>query len=119
MAKYSFSCASIGQNCGFEIINASSEEELLQQITVHAKSSHGINNPPKDLVDKIKANIKKSGKYSFSCASIGQNCGFEIKNAGNEDELMQQIALHAKMSHGINNPPKDLVDKIKANIKTE
>lgn len=58
--KFTFSCASVGMNCGYEIKNASSEEELLEILKVHAKQVHGITQIPAEMVEKIKANIKKS-----------------------------------------------------------
>lgn len=56
-------------------------------------------------------------KYSFSCASVGMNCGFEIMNADSEEELLQELAIHAKMSHGLTSIPQDTLNKIKQNIR--
>ena len=117
MPKYSFSCASVGMNCGFEIRNAGSEDELLEMLKVHAKDSHGVTSIPPDLLAKIKQNIKKTSKYSFSCASVGMNCGFEIVNADSEEELLDELAIHAKMSHNMTSIPQDTLKKIKQNIK--
>ncbi|QIW24471.1 DUF1059 domain-containing protein [Sulfolobus sp. S-194] len=117
MPKYSFSCASVGMNCGFEIVNADSEEELLEMLKIHAKSSHGVTSIPPELLAKIKQNIKKAGKYSFSCASVGMNCGFEIVNADSEEELLDELMVHAKMSHNLSSIPPDTLNKIKQNIK--
>lgn len=58
MAKYSFKCADVGMNCGFEIQNAGSEEELLEMLKIHAKTSHGVTSIPPELLNKIKQNIK-------------------------------------------------------------
>ncbi|BFH72110.1 DUF1059 domain-containing protein [Sulfurisphaera javensis] len=117
MPKYTFSCASVGMDCGFEIKNAGSEEELLEMLKIHAKNSHGITSIPPDLLNKIKSNIKMSGKYSFSCASVGMNCGFEITNASSEEELLNELMVHAKMSHNLTSIPQDTLNKIKQNIK--
>ncbi|MFP3163194.1 MAG: DUF1059 domain-containing protein [Acidianus hospitalis] len=117
MMKYTFSCADIGMNCGFEIINAGSEEELLEMLKTHAKIDHGITSIPPELIDKIKKAIRKSGKYSFSCADIGMNCGFEIIGASSEDELLQQLSIHARMSHKMSNIPQDTINAIKQKIK--
>ncbi|BDC19902.1 DUF1059 domain-containing protein [Acidianus sp. HS-5] len=115
--KYTFSCADIGMNCGFEVMNAGSEEELLEMLKIHAKMDHGITSIPPELVDKIKKAIKKSGKYSFSCADIGMNCGFEIIGAASEDELLQQLTVHAKMSHKMSNISQDTLNTIKQKIR--
>lgn len=117
MAKYSFKCADVGMDCGFEIQNAGTEDELLEMLKVHAKASHGLTSIPPELVNKIKQNIKKSAKYSFACASVGMNCGFEIVGASSEQELLEELSLHAKMSHGMTSIPQDTLNKIKQNIK--
>lgn len=56
-------------------------------------------------------------KFEFQCSSIGMNCGFEIKNASTEDELMEILKIHAKKAHGLNEIPQDVINKIKQNIK--
>lgn len=119
MAKYSFKCEDVGMNCGFAITNAGSQDELLEMLKVHAKASHGLTSIPQDMVERIKKNIRVSGKYSFSCASVGMNCGFEITNADSEDELLQELAIHAKMSHNLTSIPQDMIAKIKQNIKVQ
>ena len=57
--KFEFSCASVGMNCGFEIKNASSEEEILNILKIHAKNAHGLNEIPSETIEQIKKNIKK------------------------------------------------------------
>ena len=57
--KFEFSCSSIGMNCGFEVKNASSEEELLEILKVHAKEAHNMSDIPSDVLNKIKQNIKR------------------------------------------------------------
>ncbi|MCH4816655.1 MAG: DUF1059 domain-containing protein [Saccharolobus sp.] len=117
MVKYTFKCQDVGMDCGFAIENAGSEEELLEMLKVHAKSSHGITSIPPDLLNKIKQNIKKSGKYYFACSSVGMNCGFEIAGASSEQELLEELSIHAKMSHNLTSIPQDTLNKIKQNIK--
>lgn len=46
-------------NCGFEVKNASSEQEVLEILKVHAKTAHGMKEIPSDVAEKIKQNIKK------------------------------------------------------------
>ncbi|NON61411.1 DUF1059 domain-containing protein, partial [Acidianus sp. RZ1] len=100
----------------FEIVNSGSQDELLEMLKVHAKQSHGLTSIPSDMINKIKQNIKTSGHYSFSCASVGMNCGFEIVNSASEDELLSELAIHAKMSHNMTSIPQDTLNKIKQNI---
>lgn len=52
----------------------------------------------------------------FRCADLGMNCGFEVKNATNKDEVLQIAAVHAKTTHGIQSVPPDLAEKISAAI---
>lgn len=117
MPKYTFECKDVGMNCGFAIQNAGSEDELLEMLKLHAKLSHGLTSIPPDMVNKIKQNIKKTGKYYFSCASVGMNCGFEIEGAASEEELLEELSIHAKMSHNLTTIPQDTLNKIKQNIK--
>jgi len=115
--KYSFSCADIGMNCGYEVKGASSEEELLEELKIHAKIAHGLTSIPPDLVDKIKKHIRKSGKYSFNCADVGMKCGFEIVNADSEEELLSELAVHARIVHNMTTIPQDTLNAIKSKIR--
>jgi predicted small metal-binding protein len=54
----SFKCADLGMNCGFEAKGAKDANEMMAIAAVHAKSAHGIANPPADLVTKIQHAIK-------------------------------------------------------------
>ncbi|AWR93648.1 DUF1059 domain-containing protein [Acidianus brierleyi] len=58
--KYSFKCSDIGQKCGLEIYGAQSEEELLQELSIHARIEHKMNSIPDEVLNAIKSNIKKS-----------------------------------------------------------
>ncbi len=57
--SYSFRCKDIGMNCGFEA-RADKQEELMPVIQAHAKGSHGINEITPDLMNKVKAAVKKA-----------------------------------------------------------
>jgi predicted small metal-binding protein len=59
MAKYTFKCADIGMNCGFQT-KASTKEELMPLIAEHAKTAHGMNEIPPDVMEKVNKAIKKS-----------------------------------------------------------
>lgn len=54
---------------------------------------------------------------SFKCADLGMACSFELKGAKDADEVLAMAAAHAKSSHGIANPPADLVAKIRSVVK--
>ncbi|MDT7862395.1 MAG: DUF1059 domain-containing protein [Saccharolobus sp.] len=57
--KFEFSCSSVGMNCGFEIKGASSEQEVMEILKVHAKNAHNMSEIPQDVINKIKQNIRK------------------------------------------------------------
>mgnify|MGYP001772490484 FL=1 len=59
----------------------------------------------------------KKKKFEFSCSSIGMNCGFEVKNASSEEELLEILKIHAKEAHNMSDIPGEVLNKIKQNIK--
>ncbi len=56
MAK-KFKCADIGMNCSYEE-TASTTEQLMPKIATHAKTAHGMNEVPAEIMAKISAAIK-------------------------------------------------------------
>ena len=54
------------------------------------------------------------------CKHIGPdaNCQFEARGKTN-DEILEQVAKHAKEVHGINEVSDDLVQKALANIRED
>jgi len=58
MPSYSFRCKDTGVNCGFEIRGATSVDEVLQEIPVHAKIAHGMTAIPPEKVAEIRKAIK-------------------------------------------------------------
>jgi predicted small metal-binding protein len=52
----------------------------------------------------------------FKCADIGMDCGFET-TANTTEQLMPNIANHAKTAHGMAEIPKDILAKVQAAIK--
>jgi predicted small metal-binding protein len=53
----SFACKDIGMACGFQA-RAESDSELLPKIGAHAKSVHGIDPIPADLMARVQAAIR-------------------------------------------------------------
>ncbi len=45
------------------------------------------------------------------------NCGFEVKGASNEDELMEILKIHASKAHGMTSIPQSTIDAIKSNVE--
>jgi len=54
----SFKCKDIGMDCDFEA-TAETEDELMKKIAEHAAEKHGMQTIPPDMLDKVKAVIKK------------------------------------------------------------
>jgi predicted small metal-binding protein len=55
--------------------------------------------------------------YSIRCKDTGANCGFEIRGASSVDEVLQELAVHAKIVHGMTAIPPDVVAGIRKAIK--
>jgi predicted small metal-binding protein len=53
-----FKCADIGMNCGYQE-TANTTEQLMPKIAAHAKSAHGMNEVPREIIAKISAAIKE------------------------------------------------------------
>jgi len=56
MAK-AISCRDVGMDCDFEA-RANTVEELMKKCAEHAKSDHGLNEIPPELVAKVQAAIR-------------------------------------------------------------
>lgn len=52
-------CKDVGVDCDFEIKGATSEEEVMQIASIHAKLAHNMDRIPPELAAKAKAAIKK------------------------------------------------------------
>ncbi len=49
-------CRDVGADCDFEA-RADTEEELFEILTEHAKSGHGMEDIPPELVERVRAVI--------------------------------------------------------------
>jgi len=58
MAK-SLSCRDVGVDCDFQA-TADTQEDLMQQVTEHARSAHGFESLPPELADKVQAAVRES-----------------------------------------------------------
>lgn len=61
--------------------------------------------------------LRKKKKYEFKCSSIGMNCGFVVKNASTEEEVVEILKVHAKRAHTIDQVSPELANKIRQNIR--
>ncbi len=52
-------CRDAGVDCDFEVKGVSSENEMMLMAAIHAKLSHNIDPLPAELVQKVKAGIKR------------------------------------------------------------
>ena len=51
----------------------------------------------------------------FSCGAVVPGCAATFQGES-EDELLQQIAAHARDEHGMDEVPAEVVDTIRASI---
>ena len=52
----------------------------------------------------------------MSCRDVGPDCDF-VANGETDEEIMQQVAEHARTVHGIDQVPQELAEKAKAAIR--
>jgi predicted small metal-binding protein len=55
---------------------------------------------------------------TMSCRDVGPDCDF-VARGESEDEVMGQVAEHARTVHGMEDVPPELAEKAKAAIKDE
>lgn len=55
---------------------------------------------------------------SMSCRDVGPDCDF-VARGENEEEVMGQVAEHARTEHGFEEVPAELAEKARAAIKDE
>ena len=55
---------------------------------------------------------------TMSCRDVGRDCAF-VARGESEEEIMGQVAEHARTAHGIDEVPPELAEKAKAAIKDE
>ena len=51
----------------------------------------------------------------FSCGELVPGCWATFRGRSN-DEILQQVAVHARDEHGMDEVPPEVVDKIRAGI---
>lgn len=52
------------------------------------------------------------------CKDVGFECGF-VAEAETENELLEQVAAHAQHEHGISEITPELVNQVKAQIRSD
>ena len=55
---------------------------------------------------------------TMSCRDVGPDCDF-VARGESEEEIMGQVAAHARDAHGLDEVPPELAEKAKAAIKDE
>jgi predicted small metal-binding protein len=55
---------------------------------------------------------------TMSCRDVGPDCDF-VARGETEDEIMGQVAEHARTAHGMDEVPAELAEKAQAAIKDE
>ena len=52
----------------------------------------------------------------LKCREVGLDCNF-VTRADTEAEIMQQIAEHANITHGVKDMPEDVVARVRGVIR--
>jgi predicted small metal-binding protein len=58
---------------------------------------------------------KHVGMKSFACGDVVPNCSARFR-AETEDDLLRQVAQHAREDHGLTDLPEGLVSAVRARI---
>ncbi|MEW6209231.1 MAG: DUF1059 domain-containing protein [Acidobacteriota bacterium] len=53
---------------------------------------------------------------TLCCRDVGPDCDF-VARGETEEEIMSQVAQHAREAHGLEEVPAELVDKARAAIR--
>jgi predicted small metal-binding protein len=62
-------CGDVKPGCDFEI-RGNSEEEVLQKAAAHAKTDHGMDSIPPDVLDSVRAAIHDEDEIRAKCAAV-------------------------------------------------
>jgi predicted small metal-binding protein len=54
----------------------------------------------------------------MSCRDVGPDCDF-VARGESDEEVMGQVAEHARSAHGMNDVPQELAQKAKAAIRDD
>ncbi len=54
----------------------------------------------------------------MKCRAVGLDCDF-VARGENDEQIMAQVAEHAKKDHGMQTIPNDVAQKVKASIHEE
>jgi predicted small metal-binding protein len=55
---------------------------------------------------------------TVSCRDVGSDCDF-VARGNSEEEIMSQVAEHARVEHKMSEVPADVQDKLRAAIRDE
>jgi predicted small metal-binding protein len=55
---------------------------------------------------------------TVSCRDVGSDCDF-VARGNSEEEIMSQVAEHARVEHNMSEVPADVQDKLRAAIRDE
>jgi len=54
----------------------------------------------------------------FACGAVVPGCAMTFE-AATEDEILVQVAAHAKADHGMETVPDEVVEQVRENIKDQ
>jgi predicted small metal-binding protein len=61
---------------------------------------------------------KEAVMKALHCGDLMEGCDF-VARGNTEDEVMAQAAEHARTAHGMDRMPSEVVEEVKAAIRTE
>src|SRR5216684_2101623 len=86
--------------------------------TASPNSMHTGRSPARSVSTMAMNPASKPALGDFFNSLLGSSCDF-IARAETEDELMKQVADHAKNVHGMNEIPPEMTEKVKGAIHDE
>lgn len=54
----SFKCKDAGMSCDFQVSGTKNSDETMKIVSVHARESHGMTNPPPEMAAKLQGAIR-------------------------------------------------------------
>ena len=55
---------------------------------------------------------------TVSCRDVGSDCDF-VARGDSEEDILRQVAEHARVEHNMNEVPSEVRDKVRAAIRDE
>lgn len=67
-------------------------------------------------VAELRGQRENKCMKTFACRDVGMNCEWTTTGK-DENEVMSKASEHGRMTHGLTDMPRELVDKVKGAIR--